>query len=148
MRIIASVYLELLSAFPPVPPEAGGILGSGDGGLTVTHFIYDAGTPFPDRAVYVPNIPMLNEIIRSLAAKGVRFCGMVHSHPPAQKTLSNDDKAYMRQIMRSMPDDVNKLYFPLVIPNAAVIPFSMRRRNGAITEENLEVIAFARGGGS
>lgn len=146
MRITDTLLSNLLSVFPVVPPEAGGILGSDDGGKTVTHFVFDAGKPLLDCAIYMPDIPFLNEVIRDFAAQGVQFCGMVHSHPSAEDTLSKDDEAYIQQIMNAMPTYVKVLYFPLVLPGIAVIPFSIRRKNGAIMKETLEVIFSAEGG--
>ena len=146
MRITDILLSNLLAAFPVVPPEAGGILGSNDGGKTVTHFVFDEGTPLLDRAVYVPNIPFLNSAIQELAVQGVQFCGLVHSHPSAEDSLSEDDKTYIRQIMDAMPAYVNVLYFPIVLPGIAVIPFSIHRKTSAIMKETLEVISSAKGG--
>ena len=43
MTIDQHTYDALCTAFSPVPPEAGGILGSEDG--CIRAFVYDPGTP-------------------------------------------------------------------------------------------------------
>ena len=146
MRITAELLHTLLTAFPTVPPEAGGILGSGDGGKTVTHFVYDPGIVCLGRAIYTPNTEFLNQKIAEMGKNGIKFCGLVHSHPPTQDSLSEDDRQYLRRVMAAMPSDISAMYAPIVLPNTAVIPFSIHRENNAIMKEPLEVIPFEKGG--
>lgn len=145
MKITRDAYLKLLHAFPAVPPEAGGILGRAEGSAAVTHFVFDAGLPQYDRAVYTPDTAFLNAQIAALAAQGIRFCGIVHSHPPGQTTLSGADLLYARRVLAAMPPSVETLYFPIVLPFEAIIPFSISRKNGAMIKETLEVISTQGG---
>lgn len=146
MRITEDMFFALLTAFPTVPPEAGGILGSSDGGKTVTHFVYDPGTVCRDRAIYIPNTEYLNRKIAEMERNGILFCGLVHSHLPTQDSLSKDDRQYLRRVMAAMPESISVLYAPIVLPNTAVIPFSIHRQNDTIIKEPLEVISFEKGG--
>lgn len=141
MRITKEIFATLQAAFPAVPPEAGGILGSSDGGKTVTHFVFDTGTSRTDRAIYIPDVAHLNREIQTMAAKGIRFCGIVHSHPTDQTALSEADKIYMRAVIAEMPDWVKCLYCPIVIPQQEVIPFSIDRMC-VIRKETLKVISY------
>jgi len=140
MLLTKEVYFQLMNCFPIVPPEAGGILGSGDGGKTITHFVFDRGNPRYDCAIYNPDVVFLNERIDDFARSGVVFCGMVHSHPVGQRELSSEDKMYIKKVLAVIPEETEKLYFPLVIPNKELIPFVAHRVSGSIIKTTYKVI--------
>lgn len=121
MIIYDKTYHTILASFPNVPPEAGCILGMQNG--IICEFAYDAGIPRYDAAIYTPNIEMLNQIIAAWNKKGIFFCGLAHSHPQKQKSLSLNDKNYIINIMKSIPISIKKLYFPLVFPGSEMISF-------------------------
>ena len=128
MVIALDVYEKILRSFPAVPPESGCILGARED--VVCAFGYDRGFPPPDRAVYVPSIEALNQIIHQWAAEGIRFYGLAHSHPLGQRSLSGSDIAYIHTIMRAMPAYIDKLYFPLVFPGEEILSFiAIRQQN-------------------
>lgn len=95
-----------------------------------------------NRAVYKPNTEMLNHSISAWHAQGIRFCGIFHSHPPGQRTLSHGDLAYIRTIMDAMPDGVDQLYFPIVIPGEGIYPFVAERTESGlqIRKDEMELI--------
>lgn len=121
MLISQDAYQEILSAFSPVPPEAGGILGGFDG--IICYFAFDAGTHTPDHASYCPDVERLNSIISHWHASGIGFYGMVHSHPAGQETLSSGDRLYIRRIMECIPGRTASLYFPILIPGKKLVSF-------------------------
>lgn len=121
-------------------------MGSCDRGRTITHFVYDTSSPCLDSAVYIPNTTFMNLRIAEFAAQGIQFCGIVHSHPPKQDTLSAEDIKYIRKVLAAMPTSVDKLYFPIMFPHQTVIPFSAHKETGIIQKEALEVISTSRGG--
>lgn len=128
MVIEKELYQRILRRFPSVPPESGCILGAKD--HIVCSFAYDRGSPRLDMAVYMPNVEALNQVIQRWASEGTQFCGLAHSHPCGQRSLSCSDIAYIHAIMRAMPAGIDQLYFPLVFPGEEIISFvAVRRQN-------------------
>ena len=137
MTINQHTYDILCSAFSPVPPEAGGILGSSNG--CVCAFVYDPGTPDLTRNCYTPDVKFLNQIIAQWQAQGIQFCGIVHSHPPGQINLSEADLIYIQAIMDCMPEQIQELYFPIIIPGEGVFSY-LSKRGYTITLDNITII--------
>lgn len=130
MVIEKELYQRILNTFPTVPPEGGCILGAKDD--VVCSFEYDRGFPRLDMAVYMPNVEFLNHVIQQWASKGTQFCGLAHSHPYGQQSLSGSDIAYIHTIMKAMPASIEMLYFPLVFPGADIISFVAIRHQDKI----------------
>lgn len=139
MKLTEAAYTALLCGFPAVPPEAGALLGSGDGGNTITEVFLDLGHPQYDRAVYRPDTVRLNRALQDFARRGIRFCGIAHSHPPGQESLSQADLRYIERVMAAMPEEIERLYFPIVLPFERILPFAVSKRTG-LAQEALELI--------
>ena len=107
MIIEMEIYQKILSTFPSVPPEGGCILGAKDD--VVCSFEYDSGFPKLDMAVYTPNVEFLNHVIKQWASKDTQFCGLAHSHPYGQQSLSSSDISYIHTIMQAIPANIEKL---------------------------------------
>jgi len=122
MKILLDVYNEILSVFPVVPPETGGIIGCGKNEI-VSKFYFDYGCRCEMELQYVPNISILNNIISTWNTESVVFGGIIHSHFPGVERLSHEDENYIVEIMNTMPRCISKLYFPIVIPQNKIIPF-------------------------
>lgn len=140
MLITTSAYRKLLQ-IPQVPPETGGILGMRNG--VIGEVYLDTVKPVLGRAMYVPDVDVLNRQIQVWQNNNVEFAGLFHSHLPDQKVLSGRDEMYVAEIMQSMPDTIQKLFFPIVIPGQAVIAFAAVRQNNhsvAIIRENVHLI--------
>ena len=125
MIIKAEIYDQILCAFPAVPPESGCILGVRED--SVDCFVHDYEAPTVDRAIYTPNIEVLNQVIAQWAERGIRFCGLAHSHPHGQESLSSGDVHYINTIMQAMPVSMKYLYFPLVFPGEKMVSFIASR---------------------
>lgn len=110
----------------------------------VSFFVYDMGEPDYTRAVYTPNIQQLNKVLQEWSKAGIRFCGMVHSHPKGQSSLSSGDIGYINKIMEAMPINVDKLYFPLVLSDVGLVSFIAQKGKGCveILSDSLEVITW------
>ena len=117
MQVTKSVYDKLLT-LPAAPPEMGGIIG-GSGGV-VSELFLDRGAARYDRAIYTPDTKRLNEQIRRWGRAGIAFMGVFHTHPAWEDELSQADEDYIRRIMSAMPDRVERLHFPLVLPGKAI----------------------------
>ncbi len=138
MFIEAEIHNRLLNAFPAVPPEAGAIIGSVDG--IICAFAYDEGASRSDRAIYSPNVDSLNRIIEEWAIRGIEFCGIVHSHPSDQRSLSESDRQYIVHIMQAMPPSVGQLFFPLVFPGDTMLSFSARNTPSKVSISTEDII--------
>ena len=130
MVINDDTYHLIINAFPNVPPEIGCILGSMND--VVCKFAMDMGIPRYDAAVYTPDVCHINQIINEWAEEGIKFCGLAHSHPPTQKSLSQNDNIYITKIMQTMPPSVDVLYFPLVFSGTEMLSFAAVKNNCAI----------------
>ena len=136
MTIDQHTYDTLSTAFSPVPPEAGGILGLAAD--CVCAFVYDFGTPEMKRGCYTPNVNFLNRVIAQWQAQGITFCGIVHSHPPGQHNLSQADLSYIEAILAHMPAQISELFFPIVVPGEGVFSY-LAHRGSAVTSDIITI---------
>lgn len=134
MTIDQHTYHALCTAFSPVPPEAGGILGSRNG--CICAFVYDPGTPDMSRNCYTPNVDFLNQVIDQWQEQGITFCGIVHSHPSGHSKLSKPDLSYIQIILDYMPEQIQELFFPIIIPGEGIFPY-LARYGCAVTEDRI-----------
>lgn len=139
MTILSEVYDMLLNCLPS-PPECGGIIGISNGVVCKCYF--DTAVCQCSRAIYVPNVELLNIKIQQWNQEGIEFAGIFHSHPLDQPRLSGDDIIYIRTILNAMPGSITQLFFPIVLPKIGLIPFKAVRHGNSIQvfEEKLTLI--------
>ena len=130
MKIKKEIYSQIINRCPVVPPEVGGIIGMKNGVVSVVEF--DFLNIIHDFAQYIPDTESINKTIRLWDKKGFDFCGMFHSHMYNQKTLSNEDKRYIEEIMRLMPEKTEVLYFPVIMPKQKIISYKAEKKNHSI----------------
>jgi hypothetical protein len=128
MIIEQSIYNKILSQIKPAPPESGGIIGE-KGGI-ITHFLYDGGLMSRNTGCYVPDIYKLNRVLLQWRNKGIKFCGIIHSHINNQTELSGGDIKYIYQILLNMPECYTRLYFPLVVKGKLIAYRAKHTVNG------------------
>ena len=121
MIIKESVYKQIISYCPLVPPETGGIIGSSSTFIDTVAF--DNYNKIIDAAVYVPDVRRLNAILSNWQKDKISFCGLFHSHKKGQETLSKDDIEYIHTIFSSLPQTITNLYFPIVIPQTKIFSY-------------------------
>ncbi len=126
MIILQSVYHTLLYGFPAVPPEAGAILGIKKG--IVCTCSLDCSQMITDRAIYTPNVALINRTIQQWKENDISFCGIAHSHPSGEEQLSGSDIKYIKEILAAMPESISELFFPLVFPGEKVLSFIVRKQ--------------------
>ena len=85
-----------------------------------------------ESAVYIPNVEWLNDIIGKWQKQNILFAGIAHSHPATQKQLSSDDVRYINKILQYMPEYIEHLYFPVIIPHIEVLSYKAERLGGNI----------------
>lgn len=97
----------------------------------VSDYILDNASPILNRAIYVPNTEFLNKCIEGWIDKYIEFCGIVHSHPNGQDTLSSGDMEYIKALYEVNPQLKNS-YFPLVLNGQEFKIYSVERNGEGI----------------
>ena len=126
MRICRDIYNNILISVNEIPPESGGILGERD---KIVQFVeYDEGVKNEKMCSYSPNVEKLNLVIQDWQRKGIMFCGIFHTHFFGVETLSEGDILYIKSIMKQMPLEIKKLFFPIVVlPQREMIVYVVNR---------------------
>lgn len=139
MIIDAEVYRKVVSTPKDIPPETGGILGSHDG--IICKYQFDEGYHSHRMCTYIPNTQLLNDSIREWKRRDIDLAGMYHTHYFGVETLSQTDIDYIKKIMDSMPDQVNCLFFPLIVmPERKMVGYIARRSEDGITIQKEHII--------
>lgn len=133
MKISRIAFNKLNTMISDEPPETGGILGSKNYNI-ITDIIRDEIKKSSDKmCCYEPNVDFLNQHIERWAEKGVAFKGVFHTHFFGVKTLSCADEKYISAIMKSMPEKITHLYFPVfVLPSRELICYRAEKANKEI----------------
>lgn len=129
MIILSEIFTKLINC-PRVPPETGGIIGIN--GNIVCECFHDFNSFEYNRAIYIPNVELLNAKIQKWQKINIHFAGIFHTHPIDQPELSIDDISYINCIFQAMPASVNILYFPIVLANLELIPYKAIRHGNSI----------------
>ena len=141
MIISNEIYKAMMNRAPKSPPEVGGILGK-DRNI-VTCFEYDNGIATDKLCTYVPDVVRLNNVIEKWSEQNISFCGIFHTHFFGVRTLSDGDKKYINNILSAMPNTINRLYFPIVLPETKEMVVYLAIRSGEkirIVEDVIEII--------
>lgn len=141
MKIEQVIYEQILRNQKVMPPETGGILGGYKNIICANQF--DEGVQTERKCSYTPNTKMLNEIIRKWHKNNIIFMGIYHTHFFDVGTLSEGDKKYIKTILKSMPEIIEQLYFPLVImPKRKMICYVAELKSGKliIKKDELEIV--------
>lgn len=120
MKINQSILTDLLERTPIPPPETGGILG-GQAGV-ITRYYADMGVSHMP-AHYMPHADILNRVIERWKAERIDFYGIFHSHYKRDRVLSKEDIQYIEKIMWGVPQTIETLYFPIVLPQQEIIVY-------------------------
>jgi len=123
------------------PFETGGILGS-RGKKLVDEVVIDLqGASCESPCSYAPNVDFLNRSIEDWQRRGIRFVGIYHTHFGGAKQLSCGDRRYINAIMAAMPQQIERLYFPIIVlPSAEPICYTAIRSNEALDIRVEEVV--------
>lgn len=141
MNIKESVYLKILDCYSVPPPESGGILGMKND--VVCQYYHDNSNIEERAAIYVLDVVTLNQKIDEWQKIGVEFAGIIHSHMLGQNTLSLGDIEYIKQTFNNIPECVDELYFPIIIPeDKHVISFVAKRseKDVIIRQDEIHII--------
>lgn len=141
MRMCREIFDEIVNVAIDAPPEIGGIIG-GDNNVVKTHYM-DMGVSSVKACSYTPNVSLLNGIISEWSVEGIQFMGIYHTHFFEVRTLSEGDIRYIRNILLAMPDEIDSLYFPLVVfPSRTMVCFKAIKKLDSmeICNDNLVLI--------
>ncbi len=145
MIICQNVFSIIINISRLNTVEIGGIIGGIKSRRKeiISRFRFDDNC-HPNKSVcYVPNTKNLNKIIAHWQERGTTFYGIFHSHLDTSEQLSSADKEYIKNIMLAMPDEVDHLYFPLVLPKCGkLIAFKAIRHDNQvdIIKDDIEII--------
>ena len=131
MRMCREIFDEIVNVAIDAPPENGAIIG-GDNNVVKTHYM-DMGVSSLKACSYTPNVSLLNGIISEWSVEGIQFMGIYHTHFFEVRTLSEGDIRYIRNILLGMPDEIDSLYFPLVVfPSRTMVCFKAIKKLDSI----------------
>ena len=134
MLIARKTYNTIIETCPLSPPETGGILGRNGDIVNIYEFDKISGNCFYNS--YEPDVSFLNDIIKKWTKNGIEFHGIFHSHLSTETALSMPDKGYIFNIMRAIPVEILKLYFPIVFPRESMLSYIAVRKGNAIKIED------------
>lgn len=146
MYILKNVYDEILKSYSLPPPEQGGILGVKNG--IVCEYCHDDSVGTTESAVYVPKVAVLNKKIDEWCTEKITFGGIIHSHLLGQSKLSAGDEKYIKRLFESLPQKIDLLYFPIIIPktNDFISFVAERIENDVIIRTDETHIILRKGG--
>ncbi|MCM1288179.1 MAG: hypothetical protein NC240_07690 [Clostridium sp.] len=136
MKILKKVYEDIMSTIGNSYPERGGIIGEKDG--IICEFYYDTKAECNNNT-YIPNVKSLNRVLKEWYKHGVKFAGIIHSHPCCKKELSYADIEYGKRIMKM--NDMKNILFPIVLIDKCVkVKLFQISIFGNVTELDFEMI--------
>ena len=112
ITIKSHILDEIRQTIGSLPAESGGILGSNDGGRTITHYYFDR-TATTTSGTYTPDTDAINKVIEGWEKNGIQFVGFIHSHPGHHSAPSSEDHRYGIRIMNAM-DMKGCFFMPIV----------------------------------
>lgn len=120
--------------------ESGGILGSDN--KIINYYSFDKGI-YVAHCSYSPNVDYLNNTISDWQKHSIRFLGIFHTHFFGVDTLSDGDMFYINNILFSMPNEIEYLYFPIVLPEfQEIIPYIATRQKNKISIDIDELVVI------
>lgn len=140
MKISKEINNVIHNSFKNCQRECGGIIGGFND--IVTTFEFDNGLYNENSGCYIPNTKLLNQCIEEWYSKNISFYGIIHNHLTQYASLSNDDFKYIKKIMLSMPQSIDKLYFPIVLPKHTINSFKAIRKENEISIVSDDIIIF------
>ena len=112
LRITEAVYQNILRDLGSQPPECGGILGAGQGGVVSAWYFDRTGKSTPDS--YKPDVTAINRVLQEeWQTRGIYMVGIVHSHGEGKRVPSCGDIRYGIRILRAL-DTVDAFYLPIL----------------------------------
>jgi len=145
MIICQNVFSIIINISRLNTVEIGGIIG---GKMCkkkeiISRFSFDNYCQPNKSEYYVPDTKNLSKIITHWQERGTTFYGVFHSRLDTSKELSSADKEYIKNIMLAMPDEVDHLYFLLVLPKCEkIIAFKAIKHDNYfnIIKDDIEII--------
>ena len=138
MKMIKSIYNRIIDEQKSIPPETGGIIGGSSDVVSI--YEYDEGIQSDKMCSYIPNIKLLNEVIKKWQNEDILFMGIYHVHFWNVETLSKGDSVYIEKIIRNMPEKIGKLYFPIVVmPKRHMVVYTAKIVSGKVVVDKEEI---------
>lgn len=133
MYITKIAYTKIIRGVAHIPYETGGIIGESNGIVSYVELDVGMEQRGMSKCYYSPNTRKMNMCISVWQKRNINFCGIFHSHLGNNETLSEGDLRYIRRIMFAMPEQIEKLYFPLIaLPQSKMKLFTAVRQEREI----------------
>lgn len=129
IQIKNEVYIKLAS-IPVMEYEIGGIIGEKNN--IICEVCFDKTRPNYRMGIYKANTEYLNKKIEEWQNNSINFCGIFHTHTDKSKSLSKGDIETIKAIMKDLPNDIDKLYFPLILPKDKLYLYSAKIKNNTV----------------
>lgn len=143
MKISNSIIDIINNSVLDYPQETGGILGSTDDDV-IDRIVMDIPAENGEsKCSYTPDVEFLNQKIVEWQTAEIAFMGIFHTHFVGVETLSCGDKSYINAIMKSMPMEIEFLYFPIfVLPDKRLICYKAQRKGNCveIVRDEMQII--------
>lgn len=118
VNMTRAAFDAILASVGSQKPEQGGALGM-NADHVITRFYYDKEASVSG-ATYSPAAHQITEVIREWEANGIRFCGMLHSHPGKYGVPSRGDIEYADSILTAMPETLaGVMHMPIITVDLA-----------------------------
>ena len=102
-----------------IPPDSGVIFVGKKGIISIYMIDYGIET-INHYDHYFPDLQKINQTIHQWEKSEIDFYGIFHTHFPGGDELSRGDKKYISKIMKVMPTEIDKLFFPIILPQKMI----------------------------
>jgi hypothetical protein len=132
MRVKKGIYNKLINEISMPPPEMGGILGMKN--KVVSEMYIDTTNMCMDKALYIPDVERLNNVIEVWDKQKISFAGIFHSHMNEEK-LSKADIEYISKVMDCLPENMYEMFFPVVLPERKAVFYKVTKEMEIVCEK-------------
>lgn len=112
MKIAKEIYRQITTQ--SFLKEVSGLLGGING--TILYYYQASSNNNKECSCYLEG-ERINKVIDLWQRKGIDFYGIYHTHPICDDRLSAQDISYITAVMNALSQNVECLYFPVILPN-------------------------------
>lgn len=120
MKITSEVFMQITTQ--SFIKEVCGLLGGVNG---TVKYHYQNSTHKDGRCVCYLEGEKIDKVIAQWQRNGIEFYGIYHTHPICDDRLSPQDISYITAVMDALSQDVEYLYFPVILPNKKMTAYKV-----------------------
>lgn len=130
MKITGEVFKQITTQ--SFIKETCGLLGGVNG--TIKYHYQNSTHKDGQCACYLEG-EKIDKVISQWQGNGIEFYGIYHTHPICDDRLSAQDISYITAIMDALSQDVECLYFPVVLPNKKMTVYKAVNKGKVVIEK-------------